>query len=198
MDQRDDMDLNQIRGRLIKAASEIMERKGREATVEEIAASAGVSVPVTYQFVKKPADIMLLILDDLQNRFASLVAGDLAQGEGGHQQMLAKAIERYYQVVDEQRSKVMLLYRASRKLDAEGRKRIMALELEAVGVFTRILEDGRQAGVFHFTDADLTAYNIIMMGHMWALKAWHFKRRDMGLGQFIASQQELALSMVKA
>lgn len=198
MDQRDDMDLNQIRGRVIRAASELIERKGREATVEEIASLAGISVPVTYQFVKKPADIMLLILEDLQNRFAGLVASDQAQGEAGHQQKLMKALERYFQVVDEQRNKVMLLYRASRKLDAEGRRRIMALELEAVEVFKQILEDGRQAGVFHFTDPDLTAYNFIMMGHIWSLKAWHFKRRGMTLGQFITAQQELALSMVKA
>lgn len=198
MDQRDDMDLNQLRGRLIKAASEILERKGREATVEEIAAAAGVSVPVTYQFVKKPADILLLILEDLQSRFAGLVAGDLAQGDADPRHQLMMAIERYCQVVDEQRSKVMLLYRGSRKLDTEGRKRIMALELEAVEVFKRILDSGRQAGVFHFTDADLTAYNFIIMGHLWALKAWHFKRRGMTLAQFIAGQQELALSMVKA
>ena len=197
MSHHDEMDLGQMRARLVKAAGEILERKGRQATVEEIAALAGMSVPVTYQFVKKPADFMLLILEDLQNRFAALVEPDLAAG-GSHPQRLLRAVEKYYQVVDEQRAKVLLLYRASRGLDETGRRRIMALELEAVGLFRRILEEGRQAGAFHFTDPDLTAYNIVMLGHQWALKAWHFKRRGMTLEQFIAAQQEMVLSMVKA
>jgi AcrR family transcriptional regulator len=197
MNNNDAMDLSQMRSRLVKAAGEILERKGRQATVEEIAALAGLSVPVTYQFVKKPADFMLLILEDLQGRFAALVQPELASGNS-HQKRLLKAIATYYQVVDEERAKVLLLYRASRTLDQAGRKRIMALELEAVGLFRGILEEGRQAGVFHFTDPDLTAYNIVMLGHQWALKSWHFKRRGMDLGQYIAAQQELILSMVKA
>ena len=197
MDNKDEMDLSQMRARLVKAAGEILERKGRQATVEEIAALAGLSVPVTYQFVKRPADFMLLILEDLQGRFAALVQPELASGNS-HQTRLLKAVETYYRVVDEQRAKVLLLYRGSRTLDEAGRKRIMALELEAVGVFQGILDQGRQAGVFHFTDPDLTAYNIVMLGHQWALKAWHFKRRGMSLDQYIAVQQELILSMIKA
>ena len=51
-----EMSLDEIRSRIIKAASGMYERKGREVSVEEIATAAGVSVPVTYQFVKKPAD----------------------------------------------------------------------------------------------------------------------------------------------
>ncbi len=197
MNNSDVMDLNQMRSRLVKAAGDILERKGRQATVEEIAAQAGLSVPVTYQFVKKPADFMLLILEDLQGRFAALVQPELVGGNS-HPQRLQKAIEAYYKVVDEEKAKVLLLYRSSRTLDEAGRRRIMALELEAVGLFQRILEDGRQAGVFHFTDPDLTAYNIVMLGHQWALKSWHFKRRGIDLGQYIAAQQELILSMVKA
>ena len=197
MNNRDEMDLAQMRARLVKAAGEILERKGRQATVEEIAALAGLSVPVTYQFVKKPADFMLLILEDLQGRFAALVQPELASG-GSHPKRLLKAVETYFKVVDEERAKVLLLYRASRALDEAGRKRIMALEMEAVGVFQGILDEGRQAGVFHFTDPDLTAYNIVMLGHQWALKAWHFKRRGMNLHDYIAAQQELILSMVKA
>lgn len=197
MNDSDAMDLKQMRSRLVKAAGDILERKGRQATVEEIAAQAGLSVPVTYQFVKKPADFMLLILEDLQGRFAALVQPELAGGNS-HPQRLQKAIEAYYKVVDEEKAKVLLLYRSSRTLDQAGRQRIMALELEAVGLFQRILEDGRQAGVFHFTDPDLTAYNIVMLGHQWALKSWHYRRRGMKLGQYIAAQQELILSMVKA
>jgi len=66
MDQRDDMDLNQMRGRLIKAASELIERKGREATVEEIAAIA-VEVNATTEEIgaRRLHTVMERVLDAL-------------------------------------------------------------------------------------------------------------------------------------
>ncbi len=191
-----EMSLAEMRARVIEAASGVYERKGREASVEEIAAAAGLSVPVTYQFVKKPADIMLLILEDLQRRFADLAKTDL-EGPADPQAKLMAVVDKYYRVVDQERSKVMLLYRASRQLDPEGRKRVMVLEMEAVAIFRRILEEGLAQGVFHLTDPDLTAYDILMMGHTWALKSWHFKRRGMSLENFVQAQQDLVLALVR-
>jgi hypothetical protein len=92
----------------------------------------------------------------------------------------------------------MMLYRGSRRLDDEGRRKIMALEIEAVEVFKGILEEGVKAGAFKTADTGLTAYNILVLGHMWSLKSWHFKRLGMDIDDYIDAQLENILAMVKA
>ncbi|ADK83514.1 transcriptional regulator, TetR family [Desulfarculus baarsii DSM 2075] len=187
---------NDIRLKIIEAASEIYERKGRQATVEEIAAAAGVSVPVTTHHLRKPSDIMLVIMEHLQAKFAEGVSANTA-ADATSEQKLRQAVAQFYTVVDQQRAKVLLVYRESRTLDAAGRKRIMQLELECVEVFRRILEEGVAQGAFRTMDTGLVAYDIVIMGHMWSLKSWHFKKIGRRFDDFLARQQEAVVAMVK-
>lgn len=193
-----EMSLDEIRSRIIKAASEMYEQKGREVSVEEIATAAGVSVPVTYQFVKKPADIMKLIVEDWAKDFMDRVTPVVNDADLAPAKKLSQAVAHYYKVVDQERSKVMMLYRGSRRLDKDGRQRVMALEIEAVEVFQKILDEGVADGAFQVADTGLAAYNILMLGHMWSLKAWHFKRLAMDIDDYIDAQLENILPMVKA
>ena len=196
--REDDLTLEEMRSRIIEAASELFEKKGRDTSVEEIATAANVSVPVTYQFVKKPADIMLLIVEDWERDFLERVSPVVNDAGLAPVKKLSQAVAHYYKVVDQQRSKVMMLYRGSRRLDDNGRRKIMALEIEAVDVFKGILEEGVKAGAFKTADTGLAAYNIVLMGHMWSLKSWHFKRLAMDIDDYIDAQLENILSMVKA
>lgn len=193
-----EMSLNEIRSRIIKAASGIYEQKGREVSVEDIAKAAGVSVPVTYQFVKKPADIMKLIVEDWAKDFINRVTPVLNDAELAPEKKLSQAVAHYYKVVDQERSKVMMLYRGSRRLDKAGRQTVMTLEIEAVDVFQNILDEGVADGAFKVANTGLAAYNIVMLGHMWSLKAWHFKRLAMDIDDYIDAQLDNILPMVKA
>ena len=191
----DEMELIQMRKRIIEAASDLYEKKGRDTSVEEIARAAGISVPVTYQFVKKAADIMRLIMEDWQRDFHRSVQSIL-ESDLSPERKLAQVVASYYRTIDQQRSKVMMVYRASRQLDREGRRHIMGLEMEAVRLFQGILDQGVAAGGFRVEDTLLAAYDIVMLGHMWSLKSWHFKQRAMDLEDFIDAQLELILAMV--
>lgn len=192
----EEMDVTELRSRIVEAASELYEKKGREATAEEIAKVAGISVPVTHQFVKKPADIMLLIMENLQHEFTARLRPVLASRENPEQKLI-QAITSYYQVVYEHSPKVMLVYRASRTLDKQGRRRIMQLETEAVELFRDLLDQGVRAGIFRVNDTKLAAYDILIMGHLWTLKSWHFKTRGLDIDRFIQSQIDLILPMLR-
>lgn len=192
-----DDDLEEMRLKIIEAASKIYEKKGRDATVEEIAHAAGVSVPVTYQFVKKASDIMLVIMEHLQSRFTSEMTA-LNNHDNTANERLMNAVEAYFKVVEEKSHKVLLVYRASRKLDKAGRQRIMQLEQEAVTIFRDILDAGVASGEFKVMDTGLAAYDIVVMGHLWSLKGWHFKRLGMPFQNFLLRQKALITAMVKA
>lgn len=187
---------DEVKNRIIEAAADVYEKKGRQATVEAIAKAAGVSVPVTYQYVKKPADIMLLIMECLQQQFTQRLKANGDPGATAYQRLIT-AVNQYYGVVDEHLPKVLLIYRGSRALDSAGRKRIMQLEMEAIDVFKQILEDGVVSGEFEPMDIDMCAYDIIMMGHVWALKNWHFRKIELDFDNFLRRQESLIRAMVK-
>ncbi len=191
-----DQELEQMRDRVAEAAARLYEKKGRAASVEEIAQAAGISVPVTYQFVKKPADIMLLIMERLQTKFCTGVNECVVEGAPALDRLL-EAMAQFYRVVDSDAAKVMLVYRDSLTLDHAGRKRIMELEREGVEVFKAILDEGVASGEFRSMDTDLAAYDIVMAGHGWALKAWHYKKRRLGFDSYLARQQDLFAAMVR-
>ena len=192
----DEMNLVEMRTRIVEAASPLLESQGKGASVEDIAKAAGMSVPVTYQFVKKPADIMLLIMENLQHLFLAGLQEEMDE-ELPPKKKLTVALWQYFKVVDSQAPKVVLVYRGSRALDKAGRKRIMELEIQGVDIFRKILDQGVASGDFRAIDTDLVAYDITVMGHLWALKAWHFSKRAMKLEEFIVSQTDNLLAMVK-
>lgn len=191
-----DQELERMRDRVAEAAARLYEKKGRSATVEEIAVASGLSVPVAYQFVKKPSDIMLLIMERLQAKFSKGVMTSVVEGAPALDRLL-EAISQFYRVVETDAAKVTLVYRDSLTLDKPGRKRIMQLERDVVEVFKAILDDGVASGEFRVMDTDLAAYDIVMAGHSWALKRWHFKKRELAFAAFLARQQDLFAAMVR-
>ena len=196
-DDKDQSDILELKQKIIDASSTIYESKGRQATAEEIAKAAGISVPVTYQYLKKPADIMLLIMENLHHQFAAAFGQALENGDLDPKEKLRTAIRIYFRVVDQQRSKVVLVYRSSLDLNQEGRKFIMERECAVADVFRRILDEGVAKQVFRVMDTDLMAFNINMLGHMWALKSWHFSWRGTKLDEYVNQQMDLIMNMVK-
>ena len=168
---------DKVRRKIIDTASILYAKKGFKATsIEEISEMAGVSLPVTYHYVKEKSAIMRMIMEDVLNIFQESLTEEI-KGVADPEEKLAIAIVLYFRVVDQQREKALLIYQKSSSLDKASRSRIMQLEVEVSQIFSRMIEEGIQKGVFKKVDVDLMAYNIILMAHMWVLKRWHFKHR---------------------
>lgn len=178
---------DKVRRKIIDAASILYAKKGFTATsIEEISEKAGVSLPVTYHYVKKKSEIMRMIMEDVLNTFRESLTKEI-QGIDDPEEKLAIATILYFRVVDQQREKALLIYQKSSSLDKASKSRVMQLEVEVSKIFSQIIEEGIQKKVFKKVDVDLMAYNIIMMAHMWVLKRWHFKRR-LSLDKYIDLQ----------
>jgi AcrR family transcriptional regulator len=168
---------DKVRRKIIDTASILYAKKGFKATsIEEISEMAGVSLPVTYHYVKQKSAIMRMIMEDVLSIFQESLTREI-KGVEDPDEKLAIAIILYFRVVDQQREKALLIYQKSSSLDKASRSRIMQLEVEVSEIFSRMIEEGIQKGVFKEVDVDLMAYNIILMAHMWVLKRWHFKHR---------------------
>lgn len=184
-----------VKQKIIEAASILFEKQGlHETSVAEIAELAGISVPVTYNYVKRKADTVLLIMEHFTDKFKVRVAPEIeliADAEA----KLRQAFEVFCRLVDEDLIKVVLIYRYSRVLDRDGRRKIMAAEAEHAQIFEEILKQGQEQGVFQPGDPNLLGYSFLMAAHAWALKTWHFKKR-FTLEQYIEQQLSILLAAV--
>jgi len=187
---------DKVRKKIIDSASTLYARKGFTATsIEEISEMAGVSLPVTYHYVKKKSEIMRMIMEDFLNGFRASLAEKIRDIDDPEEKV-AVAVSLYIKAVDQQKKQALLIYQKSSSLDKSSKSRIMQLEVELSEILGEIIEDGVQRGLFARVDTNLMAYNIIMIAHMWVLKGWHFKRR-LTLGQYIELQVSTILQALR-
>ena len=168
---------DKVRKKITNVASALYVKKGFNATsIQEISETAGVSLPVTYHYVKNKSEIMRMIMEDVLNIFHDNLLR-MIKGIDDPEEKLAIAARLYFKVVDQQREKALLIYQKSNSLDRASKARIMQLEVEVNNIFSEMIKEGITQGVFKKVDVDLAAYNIIIAAHMWILKRWHFKKR---------------------
>ena len=189
-------DADKVRKKIIDAASALYVKKGFNATsIQEISEAAGVSLPVTYHYVKQKSAIMRMIMEDVLNIFHENLLR-MIHGIDDPVEKLTIAGRLYFKVVDQQREKALLIYQKSNSLDRASKARIMELEVEVSRIFGEMIQEGIELGVFKKVDVDLAAYNIIIAAHMWILKHWHFKQR-LTLDKYIDLQLSNILNMLK-
>jgi len=168
---------DKVRRKIIDAASTLYAKKGFRATsIEEISEMAGVSLPVTYHYVKKKSEIMRMIMEDVLRIFQESLTKEI-KGIDDPEEKLAIATILYFRVVDQQREKALLIYQKSSSLDKGSKSRVMQLEVKVSEIFGKIIDEGIKTGIFREVDVDLMSYSIIFLAHMWVLKRWHFKNR---------------------
>lgn len=187
---------DKVRRKIIDAASALYAKKGFTATsIEEIAEEAGVSLPVTYHYVKKKSEIMRMIMEDVLSTFQESLINEI-KGIEDPEERLAIAVVLYFRVVEQHREKALLIYQKSSSLDKASRGRVMQLEVDVSNIFAAIIREGIEKGVFREVDVDLMAYNILIAAHMWILKGWHFKKR-LSLDKYIDFQLGFILRMLR-
>lgn len=185
-----------VRRKIIDVASALYAKKGFGATsIQEISEEAGVTLPVTYHYVKNKSDIMAMIMEDVLNIFQENLLQNI-KGVRDPEEKLAIATALYCRLLDQQKEKALLIYQKSNSLDKSSKSRVMQLEVAVSEIFSQIIREGIGQGVFRDVDVNLMAYNILMMTHMWVLKGWRFKRL-LTLDKFIDSQLETIMHSLR-
>lgn len=183
---------------LLDAAARLMERDGSQAvSMQAIAAEAGVSVGLIYRYFGGKDDLLLAVITGVLDSFSSSVPEAIeAAGEDPVRQLVA-AFRAYCQVIDANRHAAVLTYRETKSLSAEGRARIMQLEVETSEPLRDVLRTGREQGVFDVPDVELASYNLLLLAHAWALKHWYFER-TLSFEGYVARQSATSLKALLA
>lgn len=156
---------------IVRSATGLLLRQGfHKTSVREIAAAANVTMGTLYLYIARKEDVLYLIADAIM----SVLADGLRSVQPGDTptETLWSAADYYFRAVDRMRSEVSLLYRESASLMPEHLQTLKQSELEEREFFASIIREGIEKGEFRPVHPDLTAHNVIMLAHMWALKGW--------------------------
>ena len=183
---------------ILDAAARVMEREGSEAvSMQAVAAEAGVSVGLIYRYFGGKDDLLLAVILNVLDDFAATVPAAIEAAGDDPVERLAAAFRGYCEAIDRNRHATVLTYRESKSLDAAGRERIKALEVETSEPLRQTLREGIEAGVLREVEPEMVSYNLLLLAHAWALKHWYYER-TLGFEDYVRKQTALALHSVVA
>ncbi|MFC9833693.1 TetR/AcrR family transcriptional regulator [Rhodococcus sp. NPDC127530] len=181
---------------LLDAAARLMERDGTNAvSMQAVAAEAGVSVGLIYRYFGGKDDLLLAVIVGVLDTFASHVPAAIEAAGEDPVLRLAAAFRSFCEVIDERRHAAVLTYRETKSLDEIGRARIKDLEVQTSEPLRVVIREGVEAGLFSVTDVELTAYDLLLLAHAWALKHWYFER-TLSLDTYVHRQFALILGAI--
>jgi AcrR family transcriptional regulator len=162
------------RSQVLGAAIELFSKRGYHATtVKDIAGRAGVSTGLVYQYFGDKEDILFLALQAVLDTYKERIPRAIEGTEDPLQRFRA-AVHAYCRVIDANIAATVLVYRETKSLSRPRRDVIKRKETETNALIEARVRDCIRAGLFEKVDAALLTYQIVMIAHAWALKAWHF------------------------
>lgn len=183
---------------LLTAAARLMERDGFHAvSMQALADEAGVSVGLAYRYFSGKEDVLLAVIVDVLDAFATQVPAAIDAAGQDPVEQFAAAFRAYCEVIDAHRHAAVLTYRESKTLGPAGRERIKQLEVATSEPLRRVIVDGCESDRLVVADIDLFAYDLLLLAHGWALKHWYFEQ-TLGFDDYVRGQTALALSAAVA
>lgn len=189
--------VHESRRKIANAATRLFKKNGFHKTaIRDVAVEMGVSQGHIYQYISRKEDILLLMLsiavDDYNEKLFGILDEDTRPTT-----KLTHAIDAYYRIIDRHRDKTTVLYNHTSSLSAQDRKIFDLVELDVTHFFEAILTEGIEAGDFAKVDTFMLAFDIVSLGHMWALKHHRFKGRQ-SLESYIETQIAVMQSALSA
>lgn len=178
---------------LLDAAARLMTTSGSQGvSMQAVADEANVSVGLIYRYFSSKQQLVNAVIVGVLDDMAVHVPAATEQVDDPIRR-LASALEAFIRVVDDQRAAVLLTYRESHTLDAEGLQTIKDAEIRTAQPLVTALREADEQGLIRPMNVSVFGYDLLMMAHAWALKYWYFKNRTT-LDDYIADQIAIALS----
>lgn len=165
------------RSRITQVASEHIAKHGfEELSVEAIAAEAGISVGGIYRYIGTKNDLLVMACQDIYDGLREQLA-QITLGPGDHLTRLIAALDYYFVSTQRNRRKIRMMYREYRRLPPLAQEHYKNRETAICDVFADLIKSGIAQGAFNEVNLHALAYDIILLGHLPALKSWAMRTR---------------------
>jgi AcrR family transcriptional regulator len=185
------------RRQIADAAVQLFIEKGfHKTTTRQIAGAAGFSIGSLYEYFASKEDILYLVCESIHAEVERGVTMVMSKATGG-QDALRAVIREYFKVCDRMSDFILLIYQETQSLPIQWQKRVLENELRITGLFIEALARIASTGELPNLDErslELTAHNIVVLGHMWTFRRW-FLTRHYSIEDYINLQTKLILGM---
>lgn len=177
--------VEQRRGQILKAAVKLFSEKGYYiTTVQQIAAKAGVSTGLIYQYFGDKDDVLFLALNRVLETYEREIPRRL-EGIEHPVDQLCTGLWAYCSIVDGMREETVLAYRSTKSLRADRRSLIKEKETKTNRLLGECLHACITEGHMKPVNEYLLVYQYVTFCHAWALKGWAF-RGKFTLGEYVS------------
>jgi len=190
---RDNQLVENRRKVIMEAAIKVFARKSyAEATVQEIADVAGMTIGNVYRYIGSKQDILHLIcqeskdkIEDTREMLANVRCDNVTD-------TLILAIKSYVEGSEGLAERHLFYNREIRNFSHEDRALLLQSQVEHVEFFEKLIEEGIARGEFETDNALLIAHNIVLIHHDWVLRRW-FLRKRFTLQEYIKAQTDVIM-----
>jgi AcrR family transcriptional regulator len=185
------------RRQIADAAVQLFIDKGfHKTTTRQIAAAAGFSIGSLYEYFASKEDILYMVCESIHAEVERGVTMAMSRATGG-QSALREVIREYFMICDRMSDFILLIYQETQSLPSQWQNRVLENELRITGLFIEALARIASTGELPNLDEssiELTAHNIVVLGHMWTFRRW-FLTRHYSTEDYINLQTKLILGM---
>jgi len=185
------------RRQIADAAVQLFIAKGfHKTTTRQIASAAGFSIGSLYEYFASKEDILYMVCESIHAEVERGVTMAMSRATGG-QSALREVIREYFMICDRMSDFILLIYQETQSLPSQWQNRVLENELRITGLFIEALARIASTGELPNLDErsiELTAHNIVVLGHMWTFRRW-FLTRHYSTEDYINLQTRLILGM---
>lgn len=182
--ERDGTELSAVRRRTTERRRQLVALSSRgifeqgydKFSVNDLAAAAGLSIGGVYRYITTKSDLLVMACEDIYGGLYE-VMDQAVRDTAGSEAQLRAAFARYLSACEATRDQIILLYREYRRLPREDQQRYKDRESRIAGLFSRIIAAGQRAGDFGPADPAIVAQDMVLLGHLPALKGWALGER---------------------
>jgi AcrR family transcriptional regulator len=167
-----------------------LEKGFQSTTMRELARALDLDVGSLYRYFPSKGSLFATMAQDANEAIAQSLRGAIEQASAADD-TVQLAFNHYVHLVDRYSEYYRLFYRCFDGLPRELWQTLLDSERGIVGVFQHLLEDqGYAAG-----DAATLAWDVTILGEMWAIKRWAFQP-SMDIEGYIAIQWRAIAAML--
>lgn len=176
------------------ATQQIMDRGFENLSVNDLAATVGISVGGMYRYINTKVDLLVMVCQNIYGELRDEL-GDVAAGPEPIEDKLIQAIDVYLRSCEEKRGQIAMMYREYKSLPPEAQQEYKQRELAIASVFADLIRSGISRATFAPVDVAVLAMDIVFLGHLPALKSWALN--GMGVLPEDVRRQQVELVMAR-
>lgn len=177
--------------RIVAGSARLFRERGYESTsINDLADELEMSVGGLYRYITTKADLLVMVCEDIYGDLPEVLAAVAAEATAPRER-LRNVVRTFLESCVTNRALILLMYREYRHLPDDAKVRFIDRERNIAELVEASITQAVAAKEFDAPDPWLLARNIVLLGHLPALKPWEVREGGRTHADVVNSQLAL-------